>query len=58
MKVLHLTNLNKTAKLEHDTQLEQGDMLLVPRNKITRLSKYMKLLNIGTYFNAADVTKY
>ncbi len=58
VKVLHLTNLNKTAKLEHDTQLEQGDMLLVPRNKITRLSKYMKLLNIGTYFNAADVTKY
>jgi len=58
VKVLHLTNINKTAKLEHDMQLQQGDMLLVPRNKVTRLSKYMKLLNIGTYFNAVDLAKY
>jgi len=57
VKVLHLTNLNKTSKLEHDMQLQQGDMLLVPRNKITRLSKYMRLLNIGTYFNAIDLVR-
>jgi polysaccharide biosynthesis/export protein len=57
VKVLHLTNLNNTSKLEHDMQLQQGDMLLVPRNKITRLSKYMKLLNIGTYFNAIDLAR-
>lgn len=57
VKVLHLTNLNRTAKLEHDTQLQQGDMLLVPRNKITRISKYMKLLNIGMYFNPVDLAR-
>lgn len=55
VKVLHLTNLNKTAKLEHDMELQQGDMLLVPRNKVAKISKYMKLFNIGTYFNAASV---
>jgi len=55
VKVLHLTNLNKTSKLEHDMELQQGDMLLVPRNKVAKVSKYMKLLNIGTYFNAASV---
>lgn len=57
VKVLHLTNLNKTSKLEHDIQLQQGDMLLVPRNKITRLSKYMKLLNVGMYFNPIDLAR-
>lgn len=57
VKVLHLTNINKTSKLEHDMQLQQGDMLLVPRNKITRLSKYMKLLNVGAYFNAIDFAR-
>ena len=58
VKVLHLTNLNNTRKLERDVKLQQGDMLLVPRNKIAKLSRYMKLLNIGTYFNALDATKY
>ncbi len=58
VKVLHLTNINKTKKLEHDVKLQQGDMLLVPRNKVAKLSRYMKLLNIGTYFNAIDIPKY
>lgn len=58
VKVLHLTNINKTKKLEQDVKLQQGDMLLVPRNKVAKLSRYMKLLNIGTYFNAIDIPKY
>ena len=58
VKVLHLTNINNTRKLEHDVTLQQGDMLLVPRNKVAKLSRYMKLLNIGTYFNAIDIPKY
>jgi polysaccharide export outer membrane protein len=58
VKVLHLTNINKTRKLEHDVTLQQGDMLLVPRNKVAKLSRYMKLLNVGTYFNAIDIPKY
>lgn len=58
VKVLHLTNINKTQKLEHDVTLQQGDMLLVPRNKVAKLSRFMKLLNIGTYFNAIDIPKY
>jgi polysaccharide export outer membrane protein len=58
VKVLHLTNINNTRKLEQDVKLQQGDMLLVPRNKVAKLSRYMKLLNIGTYFNAIDIPKY
>lgn len=57
VKVLKLTNLNRTAKLERDVMLEQGDMLMVPRNKVAKISKYMKLFNVGTYVNAIDLAK-
>ena len=36
---------------EHDIELEPGDMLLVPRDKLEGISRYMKILNVGTYFN-------
>jgi polysaccharide biosynthesis/export protein len=51
VKVLNLTKLRKTSDLERDVQLVSGDMLFVPRDKIEKVSRYMKLLNIGMYFN-------
>jgi polysaccharide export outer membrane protein len=51
IRVLKLTKLRKTADLERDVVLESGDMLLVPRDKVEKVSRYIKLLNIGTYFN-------
>jgi len=51
IRVLKLTKVRKTADLEHDVVLEPGDMLLVPRDKVEIASRYIKLLNIGAYFN-------
>jgi polysaccharide export outer membrane protein len=51
IRVLKLTKVRKTTDLEHDVVLEPGDMLLVPRNKVEVASRYIKLLNIGAYFN-------
>jgi polysaccharide export outer membrane protein len=51
IRVLKLTKVHKTADLERDVQLESGDMLFVPRDKVEKVSRYIKLLNIGTYFN-------
>jgi polysaccharide export outer membrane protein len=51
IKVLNLAKLRKTADLEKDIQLESGDMLFVPRDKLERISRYIKILNIGMYFN-------
>jgi polysaccharide biosynthesis/export protein len=51
IRVLKLTKVRKTADLEHDVVLEPGDMLLVPRDKVEVVSRYIKLLNIGAYFN-------
>ena len=57
VKVLKLGNIHKTDQLERDAQLEPGDMLLVPRNKVEKISRYMKLFNIGAYINPLDVLK-
>jgi polysaccharide biosynthesis/export protein len=51
IRVLKLTKVRRTADLEHDIVLEPGDMLLVPRDKMEVASRYIKLLNIGAYFN-------
>jgi polysaccharide export outer membrane protein len=51
VRKLNLTKLRKTVDLERDIQLEPDDMLFVPRDKVQKISRYVKLLNIGTYIN-------
>jgi polysaccharide export outer membrane protein len=51
VRKINLNGIHKTSQLEQDMALESGDMLLVPRNKVERISRYGKLLNVGTYFN-------
>jgi polysaccharide export outer membrane protein len=57
VRKLDLTGIHKVSQLERDTTLESGDMLLVPRNKVERISRYGKLLNIGTYFNPLSLIR-
>jgi polysaccharide export outer membrane protein len=48
---LDLHNVRKKADLERDAELEPGDMLLITRNKMEHLSRFMKASNLGVYFN-------
>ncbi len=48
---LDLHNIHKQSQLERDTVLQPGDMLLVTRNKMEHLSRFMKASNLGLYFN-------
>jgi polysaccharide export outer membrane protein len=52
---LDLHNVKKSSDLERDTELEPGDMLLVTRNKMEHLSRFMKASNLGVYFNPFPV---
>jgi polysaccharide export outer membrane protein len=52
---LDLHNIKKDSDLERDTALEPGDMLLVTRNKMEHLSRFMKASNLGVYFNPFPV---
>jgi hypothetical protein len=48
---LNLKNVRKTADLERDLILQPGDMILVPRNKLENISRFVKVLNLGIYFD-------
>jgi polysaccharide export outer membrane protein len=51
VRVLNLSKVRKTADLERDVQLQSGDMLYVPRDKVEKIARFIKLANIGLYFN-------
>lgn len=51
VRKLDLHDVKKNADLERDIELEPGDMLLVTRNKMEHLARFMKATNLGVYFN-------
>jgi polysaccharide biosynthesis/export protein len=51
IKVLNLKKLRKTSDLERDIELRSGDMIYVPRDKLQKISRYIKVMNLGMYFN-------
>jgi len=57
VKVVDLKKIKRTTDLERDLTLQPGDMLFVPENTITKISRYMKLANLGLYFNPLDVLR-
>ena len=55
VRQLNLHNVHSTSDLEHDTELQPGDMLLVTRNKLEHLSRFMKATNLGLYFDPTTI---
>jgi polysaccharide export outer membrane protein len=51
VRKLNLHNIKNQADLERDTELEPGDMLLVTRNRMEHLSRFMKATNLGVFLN-------
>lgn len=52
--LLKLSSLTRTADLEHDLLLQPGDMIMVPRDKVSRISRFIKLTNLGIFLNPLD----
>lgn len=50
VKLLNLKGIKKTSDLEQDFALESGDMVMVPRNMITKIERYTKFANIASIF--------
>lgn len=55
--VVDLKKLKRTDDLSHDVMLKSGDMLLVPANTITKVSRFIKLVNLGLFFNPFDLVR-
>ena len=51
VKVLNLKNIRRTSDLESDLTLEAGDMILVPRNRISKIERYVRIAGLATFIN-------
>jgi polysaccharide export outer membrane protein len=49
VKLLNLKNIHRTADLENDMTLQPGDMVYVPRDKISKLERFMKLASVAAF---------
>ncbi|WP_198152239.1 polysaccharide biosynthesis/export family protein [Granulicella tundricola] len=56
MSEVHRINFHHLDHGKHppeDIQLKPGDMLLIPRDKLTKIGRYVRTFNLGVYFNPA-----
>jgi polysaccharide export outer membrane protein len=47
VRTLDLRSVRKTSDLENDLDLKSGDIVYVPRNKLSKFERYMRLANVG-----------
>ncbi|MEA2205493.1 MAG: polysaccharide biosynthesis/export protein [Blastocatellia bacterium] len=51
VKVLNLKKIKRTSDLENDLTLQPGDMLLVPRDTISKIERFMKLASVAAFMS-------
>ena len=49
VKLLNLKNIRRTTDLENDLTLQPGDMVFVPRDKISKIERLMKLAQVAAF---------
>ena len=49
VKLLNLKSVRRTSDLENDLTLQAGDMVFVPRDKISKIERFMKLASIAAF---------
>ena len=49
VRSLNFKNLKQSSDLENDLTLQPGDMILVPRNRISKIERYVRLASLTTF---------
>jgi polysaccharide export outer membrane protein len=49
VKLLNFKDIRRTSDLENDLTLQPGDMVLVPRDKISKIERFMKLVSVAAF---------
>jgi polysaccharide export outer membrane protein len=49
VKLLNLKSIKQTADLENDLTLQAGDMVYVPRDKLSKVERFMKLVSVAAF---------
>ena len=47
VKVLNLKSIRQTRDLENDLTLQAGDMVFVPRDKLSKIERFMRLVSVA-----------
>jgi len=47
VKVLNLKEIRRTSDLENDLTLQAGDMVYVPRDKLSKVERFMRLVSVA-----------
>jgi polysaccharide biosynthesis/export protein len=50
VKELNFKTLTRTSDLENDLTLQAGDMILVPRNRISKVERYIRYASVAAFF--------
>jgi polysaccharide export outer membrane protein len=48
---LNLTRMHNARQLKQDVSLQPGDMILVPRDKVSRIEHYIRIIDFGAFVN-------
>jgi len=51
VKTLNFKSLNRSLDLENDLPLQAGDMILVPRNRLSKFDRYVKIASLAAFVN-------
>lgn len=51
VRSLNFKTLKRTSDLENDLSLQSGDMILVPRNRISKIERYVRLASLAAFLN-------
>lgn len=51
VRSLNFKTLKRTSDLENDMTLLPGDMILVPRNRVSKIERYVRLASLATFLN-------
>ena len=49
VKLLNLKSIRRTSDLENDLTLQACDMVFVPRDKISKIERFMKLASVAAF---------
>jgi polysaccharide biosynthesis/export protein len=49
VKLLNLKEIKRTTDLENDMTLQAGDMVYVPRDKISKVERFMRLASVAAF---------
>lgn len=51
VRMLNFKTLKRTSDLENDLTLQPGDMIMVPRDRLSKVERYVRLATVTSIFN-------